>query len=102
MDESDESLRVTINYLTPGLSHLQGGPQTATITIQDDEHVPVTLTWDRTNITVDEDDGSVTLRAWAVTTVDKRPEDGFTFDADVSTSDGTASQPATTRRSMRP
>ena len=93
VDESDESLRVTINYLTPGLSHLQGGPQTVTITIQDDEHVPVTIGWERADVTVDEDDGSVTLRAWAVTTVDKRPEDGFSFDADVSTSDGSALQP---------
>ena len=93
VDESDESLRVTINYLTPGLSHLQGGPQTATITIQDDEQVPVTISWDRADVTVDEDDGSLTLRAWAVTTVDKRPEDGFSFDADVSTSSGSASEP---------
>ena len=93
VDESDESLRVTINYLTPGLSHLQGGPQTATITIQDDEHVPVAIGWDRADVTVDEDDGSLTLHAWAVTTVDKRPEDGFSFDADVSTSSGSASEP---------
>ena len=92
-DESTESLRVTINYLTPGLSHLQGGPQTATITIRDDEHVPVTISWERADVTVDEDDGSVTLRAWAVTTVDKRPEDGFTFDASVYTSNGSATQP---------
>ena len=92
-DESDETLRVTMNYLSAGLSHLRGGPQTATINIGDDEHVPVTLSWDDSDLTVDEGAGSVTLRAYAITTVDKRPEDGFTFDADVFTSNGTASQP---------
>ena len=92
-DESDEDFRVTMNYQTPGLSHLRGGPQSATITINDDEHVPVTLSWEQPDVTADEDDGSVTLRAYAVTTVDKRPEDGFTFDASISTANGTASQP---------
>ena len=93
VDESNESLRVTMNYLTPGLGHLRGGPQSATITINDDEHVPVTLSWEQEDVTVDEDDGNVTLRAYAVTTVDKRPEDGFSFDATVTSSNGTASQP---------
>ena len=92
-DESTEDFRVTMNYLTPGLSHLQGGPQSATVTIRDNEHVPVTISWDQSDITVDEDDGSATLRAFAVTTVDKRPEDGFSFDASVYTSNGSAVQP---------
>ena len=92
-DESDESLRVTINYLTPGLSHLRGGPQSATITIRDDEHVPVTISWEQPDITAGENAGTVALRAFAVTTVDKRPENGFSFDASVYTSNGSASQP---------
>ena len=92
-DESTERFRVVMNYATPGLSHLQGGPKSALITIMDNEHVPVTLSWGPADITVGEDSGSATLRAYAVTTVDKRPEDGFTFDASVSTSDGIASQP---------
>ena len=92
-DESTEDFRVTMNYLTPGLSHLQGGPQSATVTIRDNEHVPVTISWDQSDITVDEDDGSVTLRAFAVTTVDKRPEDGFSFDTSIYTSNGSAAQP---------
>ena len=92
-DESTEDFRVTMNYLTPGLSHLQRGPQSATVTIRDNEHVPVTISWDQSDITVDEDDGSATLRAFAVTTVDKRPEDGFSFDASVYTSNGSAAQP---------
>ena len=92
-DESVENFRVTINYQTPGLPHLQGGPQSAIVTIRDNEHVPVTISWDQSDITVDEDDGSVILRAFAVTTVDKRPEDGFSFDASIYTSNGSAAQP---------
>ena len=93
VDESVEDFRVTMNYQTSGLQHLQGGPKSATITINDNEHVTVTLTLERSDITVDEDDGSATLRAFAVTTVDKRPEDGFTFDAFIHTSNGSAVQP---------
>ena len=92
-DESVENFRVTINYQTPGLPHLQGGPQSAIVKIRDNEHVPVTISWDQSDITVDEDDGSVILRAFAVTTVDKRPEDGFSFDASIYTSNGSAAQP---------
>ena len=92
-DESNETFNVTLAYQTPGLTHLQGGPSTAVVTIQDNEHVPVTLSWEQTDVTVGENAGSATLRAYAVTTVDKRPEDGFSFDASISTSDGSAAQP---------
>ena len=92
-DESDESFRTIIDFLTSGLSHLRGGPQSATITIRDHEHVPVTISWDQSDITVGENAGTVTLRAFAVTTVDKRPEDGFSFDASVYSSNGGATQP---------
>ena len=93
VDESDEALKVTLAYLTPGLTHLQGGPSTAVVTIKDDEHVPVTLSWERLDVTVAENAGTARLRAYAVTTVDKRPEDGFSFDASVSTTNGSAAQP---------
>ena len=92
-DESVENFRVTINYLTPGLAHLQGGPQSATVTITDNEHVPVTISWEQADVTVDENAGTVTLRAQAVTATDKRPEDGFSFDASVYTTNGSAVQP---------
>ena len=92
-DESNEAFNVTLAYLTPGLTHLQGGPSTAVVTIQDNEHVPVTLSWEHSDVTVAENAGSATLRAYAVTTVDKRPEDGFSFDAFISTSNGSATQP---------
>ena len=93
VDESNESFRVRLAYLTPGLPHLQGGSSTAVVTIQDNEHVPVTLSWEQPDQTVSENTGNATLRAYAITTVDKRPEDGFAFDASISTSNGSATQP---------
>ena len=93
VDESNESFRVRLAYSTPGLTHLQGGPATAVVTIQDNEHVPVTLSWEQPDLTVSENTGNATLRAYAITTVDKRPEDGFSFDASISTSNGSAAQP---------
>ena len=92
-DESDEAFSVRLAYQTPGLTHLQGGPSTAVVTIQDNEHVPVTLSWEQTDVTVGENAGSATLRAYAITTEDKQPEDGFSFDASISTSDGSAAEP---------
>ncbi len=93
VDESDEVLRVTLAYSTPGLTHLKGGPATAVVTIQDNEHVPVTLSWEQSDVTVVEGTWTATLRAYAITTVDKQPEDGFAFEASISTSDGSAVQP---------
>ena len=92
-DESDEAFNVRLAYLTPGLPHLQGGPSTAVVTIEDNEHVPVTISWEQSDITVGENAGSATLRAFAVTTMDKRPEGGFSFDASINTSNGSAAQP---------
>ena len=92
-DESDEALSVRLAYATPGLAHLQGGPSTAVVTIKDNEHVPVTISWEQSDITVGENAGNATLRAYAVTTVDQRPEDGFSFDAFIYTSNGSAAQP---------
>ena len=89
VDEPDEDFTVILNYSGPSLPHLQGGPATATVTIADNEHVPVTISWEP-DLTVGENVGSATLRAYAITTVDKRPEDGFAFDASIRTSDGSA------------
>ena len=93
-DESDEAFRVRLAYAIPGLSHLQGGPSTAVVTIKDNEHVPVTISWEQPDVTVRENAGSGTLRAYAVTTEDKRPEAGFAFDVSIYTSNGSATQPA--------
>ena len=97
-DEPDESFTVTLAYANPGLPHLQGGPSTASVTITDNDHVPVTIAFEETAFTVDEDVGTVTLRAVAVTTKDKMPESGFSFGVSVSTAEGTAAQTEDYRR----
>ena len=92
-DESNEAFRVRLAYQTPGLPHLRGGPSTAVVTIQDNEHVPVTLSWEQPDVTVRENAGSATLRAYAITTLDKRPKNGFSFDASAYTTNGSAVSP---------
>ena len=63
--------------------------------------MPVTISWEQADVTVDENAGTVTLRAQAVTATDKRPEDGFSFDASVYTTNGSAVHPTTMLRSMK-
>ena len=94
IDEDDEQLILTLAYGTSGLPHLRGGSPTVRITITDNDHVPVTLDWQNATRLVNEGVGTVTLRALAITTKDKRPDTGFSFNATVSTSEGTAEQPA--------
>ena len=89
-DETDEDFAVTLAYATPALPYLEGGNPVATITIRDDEHVPVSLGWLDTSVLVSEGAGTVTLNAAATTMVDKRPETGFFFQASVSTSPDSA------------
>ena len=98
-DEPDEDFTVILNYSNPSLPHLQGGPATATVTIADNDHVPVVLSWEQTAATVEEaaSPGTtrpVSLSAVAVTTKDKMPESGFSFDVTVATANGSATQPA--------
>ena len=98
VDEPDEDFTVTLSYSNPSLTHLQGGPDTATVTIADNDHVPVVLSWEETQFTAEEPTSPgattpVTLRAMAVTETDKRPENGFTFDFTIATANGTARQP---------
>ncbi len=93
-DESDEVIQVTMDYLTPGLSHLRGGPQSATVTIKDNDHVPVSIGWERSDVTINEGATSVRLMAIATTTKDKIPDEGFSMDVSVGTMDGTAVQPS--------
>ena len=93
MDEENETFTVSLAYSGPSQPHLQGGSATADVTITDNDHVHVTLGWDETTFSVDEDVGFVTLRAIAVTDKDKMPEPGSSFEVSVSTSDGGATQP---------
>ncbi len=98
LDEPGEQFEVVLSYNNPSLPHLRGGSVEATVTIRDNDHVPVTLGWEETQFTAEEPTSPgattpVTLRALAVTETDKRPESGFTFDFTVATANGTARQP---------
>ena len=90
--EQDENFTARLAYANPGDPHLRGSNSTARVTITDNDPVPLALGWERPEWSVTESDGSVTLKAVAITTINRRPEDGFSFDATVSTSGGTASQ----------
>ena len=99
VDEPDEDFTVILNYSGPSLPHLQGGSDTATVTITDNDHVPVVLSWEQAAATAEEATSPgttrpVSLSAVAVTTKDKMPESGFSFDVTVATANGSATQPA--------
>ena len=89
-DESDETFTATLAYANPDIDNLRLRNSITTVTIKDDEHVPVNLGWLDTSVSVNEGRGTVTLDATATTTGDKRPETGFSFQATVSTSPGSA------------
>ena len=91
--EPDEYFTATLVYADPGPPHLGGGNSRARVTIEDNDHVPVTLSWEHPELAVFEDAGRVTLRAVVATTQDRMPENGFAFDVDVFTTDGTATRP---------
>ena len=90
VDESDETFTATLVLVNPDIDNLELKDSTATVTIKDDEHVPVMLGWLDDPVSVNEGSAAVTLNATATTTVNKRPESGFSFQATVSTSRGTA------------
>ena len=80
-------------YADSSPPHLQGSGDTATVTITDDDYVPVVLGWGQAEWSVRERDGAVTLRAAATTTQDRQPEQGFSVEVRVNSRDGTATQP---------
>ena len=90
VDETDEKFTATLDYFETGATNLLGGNSVATVTIRDDEQVPVTLGWNPATVAVNEGSSAVRLNATATTTSDKRPEAGFSFDASIATSPGTA------------
>ena len=71
-DTEDEDNSVVTVIVRSGSDYVPGSPASATATAEDDDHVPVTLSWDRTSVTVAERAGTVTLRAVATTTKDKQ------------------------------
>ncbi len=90
VDETDEKFTATLDYSETGATNLLGGNSVATVTIKDDEQVPVTLGWNPATVSVNEGSSAVRLNATATTTSDQRPEAGFSFDATVATSPVTA------------
>ena len=97
-DEEDERFSVTLAYVGAPQPHLTGSSVRATVTIVDDDHVPVTLGWDATQFTVEEPtspsgSSTLTLTVRAVTIKDKQPDAGFTFDYRARTADDGASAP---------
>ena len=94
-DESDETFTAILAYANPDIDNLRLRNSITTVTIKDDEHVPVNLGWLDTSVSVNEGRGTVTLNATATTLVDKRPETGFSFQATVSTSSRQRSSPMT-------
>ena len=65
----------------------------ATVTITDNDHVPVELSWEDDAISVNESAGTFTLTAQLTTTKDKAPETGFTGGLSVASANGTAVAP---------
>ena len=93
-DEPNETFTVTLLLSNPSLPHLSEGDTVVTITINDNDHVPVELSWEQSSFTVDEDEGTVTLTAEVTTTVDKMPETGFVAAVSVETVDDSATRGA--------
>ena len=94
LDEPDEEITVALAVLGPSPPGLAGSPAVARVTITDNDHVPVALSWSTASPTVAEADGTLVLMAQVTTTVDKAPESGFTVPLTVATADGTATQPS--------
>ena len=94
LDEPDEEITVALAVLGPSPPGLAGSPAVARVTITDNDHVPVALSWSAASPTVAEADGTLVLMAQVTTTVDKAPEGGFTVPLTAATADGTATQPA--------
>ena len=93
-DEPDETFTLTVAYVGTNLPpHLKGASAVATVTITDNDHVPVELSWDGDAISVNESAGTFTLTAQLTTTKDKAPETGFTAGLSVASANGTAVAP---------
>ena len=98
MDESIEQFEVALSYSNPALPHLRGSSAEATVTINDNDHVPVTLGWEKTELTAEEPTSVGATTAGRPACHGRHfngqaPDSGFTFDFTVSTANGTARQP---------
>ena len=83
-------MTVTLDYPGLVLPHQQGGGASVPVTITSDDEGPVRIGWEDAEMRVDESAGTVTLRAFAVTTQDAAPSAGYTLRTTVTTIAGTA------------
>ena len=90
VNEGFESFTLTLSYDEPALPHLLGANDTLTVTIRDDDDGPISLSWERPSISVDEGAGVVVLRALAITGQDVAPASDFSVQASVTAIEGTA------------
>ena len=91
IDEPDETFTATLALADSNIAYLFTGNVTSTVTITDNDHVPVTLSWDDDTIALDEAATTITLTAQVTTETDKAPETGFTVALSMASANGTAS-----------
>ena len=92
VNESNEGIILTLTYDAPTLPHLQGNNASLAVTIADDDHGPVTISWQQSSVTIDEGAGTATLRAVATTAQNEAPDADFVLQASVSSVAGTAAR----------
>ena len=92
VNESDETVTLTLAYDAPSLPHLQGNNASLAVTIADDDHGPVTISWEQSSVIVDENAGTATLRAVVTTSGSEAPSADFILEATVSSTDGSATK----------
>ena len=92
VNEGDETVTLTLAYDAPSLPHLQGNNASLAVTIADDDHGPVTISWEQSSVTVDENAGTATLRAVVTTSGSEAPSADFILEATVSSTDGSATK----------
>ena len=90
--EGDETVTLTLAYDAPSLPHLQGNNASVAVTIADDDHGPVTISWEQSLVTVDEGAGTATLRAVVTTSGSQAPSADFILEASVSSTEGSATK----------
>ena len=92
VNESNEGITLTLTYDVPSLSHLQGNNANLAVTIADDDHSPVSISWEQESIAVDEGAGTATLRAVVTTAQNEAPGADFVLQTSVSSVAGSAAK----------
>ena len=78
---------MTLALSDPSITYLLLGDAAATVTVTDNDHVPVALGWDNDTVSIGETVATVSLTAQVTTTKDKLPETGFAVDLSVASAD---------------